>query len=655
VRRVRAAITLPRVILGAIVVGASLLSLYWAFLVPIFQAPDEPSHLDYALSIYDTHGLLNLRDRPTEPTYFAFAHPTTNYLVRKTGFLDVLFESSVGMSRDYGTRAYYADLDRNAPPTGSAPTKNPFIVSLYPFGYYALVAIWLAVLSPLHLSLVGMFFAARILSVVLLAMTLFLTYAVARELKLKPALALTLTAVIGSLPLTSFVSSYIQPDNLGFTLVTLSIYLSLRARRAMFAGWWVGGLGLALGTVLVTKYQFYICILIPILAMLVSERLFAPKRWGGQVLMPAALVALIAPSIVFGAIQAWVLASDRPAVGAVSTNGTQFTISSAAFFQNLHGGPVPFFWYLVADLREAFYYFYIGPSAHSFWGVFGWLDAPISIHSPQVSDLVQAVEVALTILILVLMLVRMENVVGRLIALARRGRRRWALRIAFGNPFLNSYLLFSVFMFGLWVLTNATFGPQGRNWLPYLLPAFSVGVIYAPKVLTHKRSRAAFSGAIVAALVAYCLVGGYYAIKTIKQRYYTQALAVTSVDLAGQQRLTSGSAVGIDKIDGVGWPDVGQGTTVTIAGWAIDAAHQSLGTAVVVVVDGSLDFPGVYGFARQDVVDKYHVEAYRNSGFSVTFSTSGLAEGPHKASVELVSSAGGGYYELLPVDFTVSG
>jgi len=228
-----------------------------------------------------------------------------------------------------------------------------------------------------------------------------------------------------------------------------------------------------------------------------------------------------------------------------------------------------------------------------------------------------------------------------------------ALRIAFGNPFLNSYLLFTVAMFGLWVYTNATFGPQGRNWLPYLLPAFSVGVIYAPMVLTHKRSRAVFSGAIVALLVAYCVVGGYYAVKTIKQRYYTNALAVSSVNLAGRQRLGSGSAIGIDKIDGIGWPDVTEGTTVTIAGWTVDEAHQSPGTAVVLVVDGNLDFPGVYGLARQDVVDRYHLEAYRSSGFTVSFSTSGMSAGQHKASVDLVSSDGSGYYEVLPLQFTV--
>lgn len=627
-----------------------MLSLYWAFLVPIYQAPDEPSHLDYALSIYGNHGLLNLRDKPSESTYFAFAHPVTNYLIRKTGFLNVVFESSIGMAPDYGRKAYYAELNRGAPATGSKPDKNPFIVALYPFGYYALVAGWLGVLGPLHLSVVNTVFAARILSVLLLAVTLLLTYAVARELKVKPALALTLTGIIGFLPLTSFVSSYVQPDNLSFTLVTLCMYMALRTRREAFAGRWIAGLGLALGALLVTKYQFYVCVLIPILAMLVSERLFA--RAQGHWFKSATLAALLAPSIVLGAAQAWVVAGGG-SVGAVSTNGTQFTVSTAAFYQNLHGGLQAFFWYVVADLRQAFDYFYIGPSSQSFWGVFGWLDTPVRIHSQQVSDLVQGVEVAATIVILVLMLLRMEHVVGRLIAIALRGRWRWALRIAFANPFLNSYLIFTVFMFSLWVLTNATFGPQGRNWLPYLLPAFSVGAIYAPKVLRHRRSRTVFSGLVIAGLVSYCAIGGYYSIKTIKQRYYGQALSVSSVNLADRTRLGASSSGGIDKIDGLGWPYVAQGTRVTVTGWTFDEANQTPGSAVVLIVDGNLDFPGVYGIARQDLVEKYHNDAYRNSGFSVAFSTSGMAAGPHQLTISVVSSDGSGYYELPPLRFDV--
>jgi 4-amino-4-deoxy-L-arabinose transferase-like glycosyltransferase len=651
-------------ILAAIVVGASALSLYWAFLVPIYQAPDEPQHLDYVLSIYGAHGLLNLRERPTEASYFAFASPAADYLVRRTGFLNVIWQSSIGMAPDYGRETYYANLDRNAPGIGLAPKKNPFIVALYPFGYYTLVAGWLAALDPLHLTLVGTVFAARILSVLLLAITLLLTYGVARELKIKPALALTLTAVIGFLPLTSFVSSYVQPDNLSFTLVTLCMYLALRARRAAFSGRWIAALGLALGALLVTKYQFYVCVVIPIIAMLVSERLFAPQRWRGQKFSPASLLWLAAPSVILGAIQGWVLTNQGSSlVGAMSPSGAPFTVSTAVFFKSLASGPGTFLEYLQTSVGDAFYYYYLGPSAHSFWGDFGWLDAPVLIHSAQVSIVVAGVEVAATFLILVLMLIGLVSTSRRLISIARRGRRRWALRIAFGNPFLNSYLIFTVLMFGLWAVTNSTFGPQGRNWLPYLLPAFLVGILYAPKVLRHRPRIRAFSGIVVASLVLYCAVGGYYSIKTIQQRYYGQPLSVSYLDWSGKERLSSPTASGIDKF-GVDcspngsvatWPNVREGETITVVGWAIDEAHHSVDSAVFASVDDGAAFPGVYGFPRQDIVTMFTQEAYRNSGFSVSLSTNGLAVGPHSLTIGVVSSDGSGYYALPPVDFTVIG
>ena len=637
-------------ILAAIVVGASLLSLYWAFLVPIYQAPDEPAHLDYALSIYSAHGLVNLRDRPSETSFFSFANPATNYLIRRTGFFNVIWESRIGMAPDYGRETYYSNLDRNAPPISSTPGKNPYIVSLYPFGYYALVAGWLAALGPLHLSLVGTVFAARILSVVLLAITLLLTYGVARELKIKPALALVMTAVIGFLPLTSFVSSYVQPDNLSFTLMTLCMYLALRARRADLRGHWIAGLGLALGALLVTKYQFYICVLIPVVAMLTSERLFAPKRWHGERFIPAGLLWLLAPSAVFGAIQLWIVANAR-----------QGTSSTAAFFQNLSGAPRSQVSNVVDGLGNAFYFYYLGPSLHSFWGVFGWLDAPVLIHSLPVSIVVAAIEVIATLAIVVLMIVRLVTVSRRLVAVARRGRRRWALRIALGNPFLNSYLIFTALMFGLFVATGAAFGPQGRNWLPYLLPAFLVGVVYAPKVVRSQRIRAIFSRVVIASLVLYCAVGGFYSIKTIEHRYYGQPLSVSYVDLSGKQRILSPAASGIDSV-GVdcepngciaSWPNVREGDHITVAGWAIDEANHSVGSAVMASVDGGPDFPGVYGFPRQDVVNTYNRDQYRNSGFRVSLAMNGVAAGPHHVTIKLISGDRSGYYELKQLDFNV--
>src|SRR5438132_52085 len=83
------------------------------------------------------------------------------------------------------------------------------LLRLYPFGYYALLAAWIRAVQICHGGITGLFFGARLLSVALLAVSLLLTYVTARELRLGRALALAVTALIGFLPLTSFMSSYI--------------------------------------------------------------------------------------------------------------------------------------------------------------------------------------------------------------------------------------------------------------------------------------------------------------------------------------------------------------------------------------------------------------------------------------------------------------
>jgi hypothetical protein len=119
-----------------------------------------------------------------------------------------------------------------------------------------------------------------------------------------------------------------------------------------------------------------------------------------------------------------------------------------------------------------------------------------------------------------LTLVRLERVTSRLLVVARKGRRRSALRMAFSNPVLNSYFLFTVLMLFLHVELNNRFAAQGRNWLPFLLPIFLTGTLYAPKALTLRWARLVASATLALALLLYSLVGSYYALKTIKKRYY---------------------------------------------------------------------------------------------------------------------------------------
>ena len=124
--------------LAVVILSAAALALVWVFLVPIYQAPDEPMNLDYALAINAHGGLF----RPASASFDSLpssVHPHTAYLEQRCRTGAVAFHPTVKMPPEYGTWSGFVALDREAPPAGEVTGPNkPFAV--YPFGYYTLVA-----------------------------------------------------------------------------------------------------------------------------------------------------------------------------------------------------------------------------------------------------------------------------------------------------------------------------------------------------------------------------------------------------------------------------------------------------------------------------------------------------------------------------------
>jgi hypothetical protein len=494
------------VVLGMIVLGAAAVALRWVFLVPIFQSPDEPHHLDYALEVHRHGGLFRGSGAPKAPpgaVAEGAVHPYTNYLAKRTNTRETVFNPPCKMPPEYGSQAFYSALDRDVPDlSGASPSGIPVYMSAYPFGYYLLLAGWVGILRQLSDSLVFLFFGARILSVLLLTLTLVLTYAGARELHLRRGLALLLTAIIGLFPLTSFVASYVQPDNLSFTLVSLCLYLALVSRRRFGERWPFVVLAFALAALAVTKSQYFVCVLMSVLAMFVAEVLYRRvpvSRW-----LPGLVILILPAALLWG--------------------GHLWTVQDVPWFFHQDGespGPIG---ERVVRLKLALLDLYAGSAHDSFYGVFGWMDTPLVIGRPTVDLLVKFTIQAGTLLVLILTLTRLEKVLSRLVVLARRGRRRQALRLALSNPVLNSYFLFTLLMILLRVFTDVlgepTSGTQGRYWLPFLLPMVVCAMVYAPQALTLRRSRQIVSAALGGGLLLYAVVGNYYAQRTLRERFY---------------------------------------------------------------------------------------------------------------------------------------
>jgi Predicted membrane protein (DUF2142) len=504
-----------RFALSLVVVGACLLATYWAFLVPIFEQPDEPQHFDYALSIYSAGGLLNARDRPTLHTGESdVAHPDLQYLVGQTSFDLVHHHPGTRMPPTYGTTAYFNALDAGAPPLGkqSVPLVNPALLTLYPFGYYALLAGWVAIVTHLTTSLTAVFFAARLLSVALLCCSLLLTFAIAAQLGLGRWRSILLTALVGFLPLTTFVSSSIQPDNLSFALVSFCILMTVRARRGMSL-WTLTLLGAGLGLLLVTKVQFFLCLL-PVLVLTLGPPLLRTGRRRSS--LASSLVVLVLPSVVLGAVSLWVVWGSSPQVYSTAAAGYPNTEGLRTAIAHGVGGVLR---YALITAATAGADFYVGGATFSsFWGEFGWLDAPLVIASSRVNLLVDAILLLGTIGALWLMVIRTLRLVIRLRTTAARLKLPVICRLTARDPFLSTYLVFTSFMFLLYFLTAGTFGPQGRNWIPFLLPTLMIATRYAPEVL--KGAKRVTSGLVLTALATYCLLGSIYAVRSIESRFY---------------------------------------------------------------------------------------------------------------------------------------
>lgn len=512
-------------VLVAIILSASLLSVIWIFRVPLLQNPDETSHIDYAFSIYSAGRLLNVRkppspwnvhprfegrkdrDGPESMPYDLLSHQYTLYLIGATDFHRIRFHPEEKVPAGYGTRTYYQELDAKAPQSPAQlpdlqPRDNPWMVTAYPFLYYAVVAVFQKLLSLFNGGPVFLFFGARFLSVVFLAGSLVLTYLVLRELRLRKVFALMLTAILAFFPQTSFVSSSVQPDNLAMFLVLLCSYLALLFRCAAANNFRLNVvLGMALGALLVTKYHIFMFMAFAVFGSVISEHIF--RRQTSTALARKIAILLIPPILLF-TVQLWIVWGSGQVTGG-----------------NLRSGNAN----LATGIKNALWDYRAGPAWTSWWGTFGWMDAPLVIWSPAFQARVGRVLSLLTLLMLLLVFFRLSQSITRLITLGARGRWRPALRLAFSNPLLNGYFLFSIFMVLLYALTDNSFYAQGRHWFPYTLAGFLMTLHYAPRVLTTRKMRRAVSTILILGLLIYCAVGGYYSIKTINDRYYH---AVTS-------------------------------------------------------------------------------------------------------------------------------
>ena len=630
-------------VLAVIVLASSLVALAWVFYVPMFEAPDETVHFEYSAALYSAGGLIAPRDVAHMTIPFGRPIPYPSYLESQAAVAVIAEKPEVKAPAGYGGGAYYSAVDSSVV-AGETDQQllNPPLLRYYPFGYYLLDAAVMGVTSLFTKSPVALFFAARTLSVALLAISLVLTYFLLRRLRTGSLLALALTGVIGLFPMTTMLSSSVQSDSLSFTLSTLALLAALEVRRRSHDMRWLTVLGLALGLLLVTKVHYFAIVAIAAGAMLVTQRLHEKdaRRW------PLEAAVLVIPAIVLESIQVWTQWGSPPLIAAAQLGDIPDYRSALA------GGIPGIAGYISRITSFTFLDHTFGREFTSFWGAFGWVDTPLVLGTPGVTVAAWFLIAGISIALLACTLVRLAQVTYRLARVARRGRFRCAVRMAFSNPVAISFFLLAAFLFSV----EGYPGIQGRYYFPLLPAVFWVALKYAPRSLPGKFGPALFRMQAVG-LVAYTIAGAIFAFPTLAARYYAHGRELVPV---ARETLTADSHAGRYVVTRLRLPEATLGVgrlpanRIAVVGWAIDDMAEAPARTVFIDVDGAAFQQAVYGDDSPQAVATLGNSSYDRCGFDAVLDTTHLSLGAHQLTVRVVSADGSRLYASgPPVEFVV--
>jgi len=630
-----------RAVAALVIAIAMLDALAWVFLVPLFQSPDEPAHADYAFWIAHHHRLPDASDRLSAE----LTDPQLAYLFGSVEANRIAFHIDEKAPAGYGTADYWRRIDAAAPvaPSGFDHQGRPVLSYLYPFGYYLIAGIWVGIWQHFLPSLSELYFSLRILNVLMLGATLTLAFGIFRLLGFSFIRAAALLATIGLFPLTSFVSAYCQPDNLSLLLSTAAIFLCLKLQRRDDLRM-VALLGLVLGYLFVTKFQFAIVVDFAVFAAF-FPRLTRHRLRSRATLARLALLTI--PSVATGLISRPVM-TNAPA-------GTTYglDVSSAAAMSR---GFVPFLTFAGDAVGRAFVDFFGlgGASFTSFWGIFGWMDTPLVIGNEIVEGRVLDILEFGTAAVMTAVVLVVATLTVRAARVAASGHASLAVRAYFSNPALTVYVAFVFFIFALFIYTNGSFAPQGRNWLPLIVPFVLIAVDFAPKVFARSSLQRWASNALLAGLLAYSIVGSVFALKSIYDRYYVAPPLSPAVDVPMSPTLAGRAAVdGVRaRADYIERRVFDRSSEMKVHGWAYDPKANAPAAGVFVIVDGVQKIPAFYGIPRPDVVRALGVVG-EGTGFEAIVPAANLRPGLHRLAI-VILSANKAYYERTPAFVNVS-
>ena len=605
-----------RLAVATIVAVAAIVALVWVFRVPMLEQPDETAHVDYVFALMNEGHLLHLQAE--RPGYDVT--PQLRWLEDATALRTVRYNPFGTVPAGYATPGFWKRVDRLAPAFGPAAATShtsPYVAFHYPFLYYALcAAIGRGAGKLSHDSLVTEYFAIRSFGVVLLVISLVCLYATMR-LRMPVAPSLLLLLAIGLLPMTSWVSSYVQPDTLSFAAVAAGMYLALRWQGAPFALWVSVLLGADLAVLALTKEHYAMCLAAPFAIYFAARcRRSKPLR---SMLLSATLIfvpTVAALAVAFASTSGGTSVSPLPASFAWAAAQN----SDLTGLQRISHA-------LALAILAARDVYFDGSAFNGFWGAFSWVDFPVLFANETGTMVVRLIVGLATLETIVMVVIAQCVVVPRLICIAKRRSTATAAMLATTDVGSLAYIAFTAFAVAMFVESNGVFGLQGRYWLPFVLPTFLFALLRTRRALPRSTwTRITLGGA--GALAVYSCVAAPLAIASVERRFYISPVERPNATWLATFRMPQTP------------PRPRRGDSFLVSGYALDYRTGLPARAVDLLLDGRDVGPAVYHQRRPDIVDTLHDAATGRSGFSATVSTATLRPGAHRLSLKLLPLSG---------------